>query len=64
MYIINKIVGCLVSPAGFGMALVFAAVLARMLGRRRLAGWGGPARVCKLLGVVHSVDGEVDGRGT
>ena len=39
MYTINKIVGYLISPAGFGMALVAAAVLARVLGRRRLAGW-------------------------
>ena len=39
MYTINKIVGYLISPAGFGMALVSAAVLARVLGRRRLAGW-------------------------
>ena len=39
MYTINKIVGYLISPAGFGMSLVFAAVLARMFGRRRLAGW-------------------------
>ena len=39
MYTINKIVGYLISPAGFCMALVVAAVLARVLGRRRLAGW-------------------------
>ena len=39
MYALNKIVGYLISPAGFGMALVAAAVLARVLGRRRLAGW-------------------------
>ena len=38
MYTINKIVGYLISPVGFGMALVAAAVLARVLGRRRLAG--------------------------
>ena len=39
MYTINKIVGYLISPAGFGMALVAVAVLARVLVRRRLAGW-------------------------
>ena len=39
MYTLNKIVGYLISPAGFGMALVVAAVLARVFGRRRLAGW-------------------------
>ena len=39
MYTLNKIVGYMISPAGFGMALVAAAVLARVLGRRRLAGW-------------------------
>ena len=39
MYTLNKIVGYLISPAGFGMALVVAAVLARVLGKRRLAGW-------------------------
>ena len=39
MYTINKIVGYLISPVGFGMALVAAAVLTRVLGRRRLAGW-------------------------
>ena len=39
MYTINKIVGYLISPVGFGMVLVAAAVLARVFGRRRLAGW-------------------------
>ena len=39
MYIVNKIVGYLISPAGFGMALVGAAVVARTMGRKRLAGW-------------------------
>lgn len=39
MYTINKIVGYLISPAGFSIVLVAAAVLARVLGRRRLAGW-------------------------
>lgn len=39
MYTINKIVGYIVSPAGFSIILVAAAVLARMFGRRRLAGW-------------------------
>ena len=39
MYTINKIVGYLISPVGFGIALVGAAVLAQVLGRRRLAGW-------------------------
>ena len=38
MYTINKIVGYLISPAGFGIALVGAAVLARVFGRRQLAG--------------------------
>ena len=39
MYILNKIVGYIVSPAGFSIVLVVAAVLARVLGRRRLARW-------------------------
>ena len=39
MYSLNKIIGYLISPVGFTMALVAAAVLARILGRRRLAGW-------------------------
>ena len=39
MYFLNKIIGYLISPVGFGMALVVAAVVARVLGRRRLAGW-------------------------
>ena len=39
MYSLNKIIGYLISPAGFGMALVAAAVLARLFGRRRLTGW-------------------------
>ena len=39
MYILNKIIGYLVSPAGFSMALVGAAVVTRMMGRRKLAGW-------------------------
>ena len=39
MYTINKIVGYLISPVGFGMALVAVAILARVLGRRRLVGW-------------------------
>ena len=39
MYSINKIIGYLISPAGFSIILVTAAVLARVLGRRRLAGW-------------------------
>ena len=39
MYSLNKIIGYLISPVGFGMMLVAAAVLARVLGRRRLAGW-------------------------
>ena len=39
MYTINKIVGCLISPAGFSVILVAAAVLARVLGRKRMAGW-------------------------
>ena len=38
MYTLNKILGYLISPAGFGIALVAAAVLARLFGRRRLAG--------------------------
>lgn len=38
MYTINKIVGYLISPAGFSIILVAAAILARVLGRRRLAG--------------------------
>ena len=39
MYFLNKIIGYLISPVGFGMALVVAAVVARVLGRWRLAGW-------------------------
>ena len=39
MYTLNKIVGYLISPVGFGMALVAAAVVARVLGRRRLVEW-------------------------
>ena len=39
MYTLNKIVGYMISPAGFGMVLVAVGVLARVLGRRRLAGW-------------------------
>lgn len=39
MYTLNKIVGYLISPVGFSMALVAAAVVARMIGRRKLAGW-------------------------
>ena len=39
MYTLNKVVGYLISPAGFGIMLVSTAVLARVLGRRRLAGW-------------------------
>lgn len=40
MYMLNKIVGYLISPVGFSMAMVAAAVLARLLKRRRLAVWG------------------------
>ena len=39
MFTLNKIVGYLISPVGFSMALVAAAVVLRMLKRRRLAGW-------------------------
>ena len=39
MYALNKIVAYLVSPVGFAMVLVGVAVLARVRGRRRLAGW-------------------------
>ena len=39
MYTLNKVLGCLISPVGFSVALVVMAVLARVLGRRRLAGW-------------------------
>ena len=39
MYAINKIVGYLVSPAGFSMALVAVAIVARVLGRRGISGW-------------------------
>lgn len=39
MYTLNKIVGYLISPVGFSMALVAAAVVARIIGRRKLAGW-------------------------
>ena len=39
MYTLNKIVGYLISPVGLSMALVAAAVVARIIGRRKLAGW-------------------------
>ena len=39
MFTLNKIVGYLISPVGFSMALVAAAIVLRMLKRRRLAGW-------------------------
>lgn len=39
MYTVNKLVGYLISPVGFSTALVAAAVVARLLKRRRLAGW-------------------------
>lgn len=39
MYVVNKIVGYLVSPMGFALALAAAALLARTLGRRKAAGW-------------------------
>ena len=39
MYVLNKIVGYLVSPVGFAMTLAVAAVLARIWGKRRLAKW-------------------------
>lgn len=38
MYTLNKIVGYLISPVGLSMALVAAAVVARIIGRRKLAG--------------------------
>ena len=73
MYTINKIVGYLISPAGFGMALVVAAVLARMLGKRRLAGgavllalanfwiWSTPW-MTQWMGVALEAEFLVDGR--
>ena len=39
MYTVNKLVGYLISPVGISTALVAAAVVARLLKRRRLAGW-------------------------
>ena len=39
MYVLNKVIGYLISPVGFAMVLVAAAVLARIRGKRRLAGW-------------------------
>jgi uncharacterized SAM-binding protein YcdF (DUF218 family) len=73
MYAINKIVGSLISTAGFGMALVVAAVLTRVLGRRRLAGWAvllalanfwiwSTPLMMKWMGVVLEAEFLVDGR--
>lgn len=73
MYTINKIVGHLVSPAGFGMALVVAAILARTLGRRRLAEWAvlltfanfwvwSTPLMTKWLGATLEAEFLVDGR--
>ena len=39
MYSLNKLIGYLISPVGFAMTLVVAAVLARIWGKRRLAKW-------------------------
>lgn len=39
MYSLNKIIGYLVSPVGFSIALVLVAAVANMLGRRRVACW-------------------------
>ncbi len=73
MYAINQIVGSLISPAGFGMALAVAAVLTRVLGRRRLAGWAvllalanfwiwSTPLMMKWMGVVLEAEFLVDGR--
>ena len=39
MYSLNKIIGYLVSPVGFSIALVLVAAVVNMLGRRRIACW-------------------------
>ena len=39
MYTLNKIVGYLISPVGFSMAMVVVAAVARLLKRRRIVGW-------------------------
>ena len=73
MYTINKIVGYLISPVGFSMALVAAAVVARLLKRRRLAGWAvvlalanfwlwSTPWVSKWMGVPLEAEFLVDGR--
>ena len=73
MYTLNKIVGYFVSPAGFSMGLVAAAVLARILGKRRLSiavallalanfwVWSMPW-MTKLMGTALEVEFLVDGR--
>ena len=73
MYSINKIIGYLISPVGFGMTLVAAAVLARVLSRRRLAGgavllalanfwvWSTPW-MTQRMGVALEAEFLIDGR--
>lgn len=39
MYALNKIIGYLISPTGFSMALAAVAIAMRILGRKRFAGW-------------------------
>lgn len=73
MFMINKLVGCFISPVGFSMALIGVAVLVRLLGWRRVAGWvvlcafaniwlWSTPFVFKRLGVALEVDALVDGR--
>ena len=73
MYILNKIVGYLVSPVGFGLALIVVATLARLLKRRRLMGWAmalalanfwlwSTPLLAKWMGVALEAAFMVDGR--
>ena len=73
MYSLNKIIGYLISPAGFSIVLVAAAVLARVLGRRRLAGWAAVLALANFwiwstpwmtqwMGVALEAEFLVDGR--
>ena len=39
MFTLNKVVGYLISPVGFSMAMVVVAAVARLLKRRRIVGW-------------------------
>ena len=73
MYTVNKLVGYLISPVGISTALVAAAVVARLLKRRRLAGWAvvlalanfwlwSTPWMSRRLGVALEAECLVDGR--